>query len=125
MDKRIELKKKNARRLKRRNRVRKLVSGTAGRPRLTVFRSLTHIYAQIIDDASGATLASAGSGTKDMVGQVKGKTKSDVSKLVGKMLAERALAKNIANVVFDRNGYQYHGRVKALADAAREAGLKF
>jgi len=125
MDRRISLKQKNARRARRRGRVRKLVSGTAARPRLTVFRSLSHIYAQIVDDATGTTLAAAGSSTKDAAAGTKGLKKSDVSKVVGKAIAERALAKNIVSVVFDRNGYQYHGRVKALADSAREAGLKF
>ena len=125
MDRRIALKAKNARRLKRRGRVRKILSGTTQRPRLTVFRSLAHIYAQIVDDSTGATLAAAGSSAKEVAAEIKGKKKSEVSKVVGRMLAERALAKNISSVVFDRNGYQYHGRVKALADSAREAGLKF
>lgn len=125
MDLRITIKQKNARRAKRRARVRKTVSGTSVRPRLTVYRSLAHIYAQVIDDTTGSTLASAGSAAKDLASEIKGKKKSEVSKVVGRVLAERALAKNIANVVFDRNGYQYHGRVKALADGAREAGLKF
>ena len=125
MDRRISLKQKNARRAKRRGRVRKTISGTAVRPRLTVFRSLAHIYAQIVDDATGTTLVAAGSSAKDVAAEISGKKKSDVSKVVGRVLAQRALEKNILSVVFDRNGYQYHGRVKALADGAREAGLKF
>ena len=125
MNTRIKTQKKNERRQRRRTKVRKTVNGTASRPRLTVYRSLSHIYAQIVDDATGKTLAFAGSTGKDAVGQTKGMKKSDISKFVGQLIAKRALEHNISSVVFDRNGYQYHGRVKAVADAAREAGLKF
>ncbi|MBV9762624.1 MAG: 50S ribosomal protein L18 [Acidobacteriaceae bacterium] len=103
-------------------RIRKRIGGTQERPRLTVFRSLNHIYAQVIDDQQGHTLVSAGSNEKDLKakrGNVEG------AKLIGKTLAGRAKEKGITKVVFDRGGYQYHGRVKALADAAREAGLEF
>ena len=103
-------------------RIRKRLAGTQERPRLTVFRSLNHIYAQVIDDQQGHTLASAGSIEKSLNakgGNVEG------AKLIGKTLAGRAKEKGITKVVFDRGGYQYHGRVKALADAAREAGLEF
>ena len=103
-------------------RIRRKLSGTAERPRLAVFRSVAHIYAQVIDDAQGQTLVSASSVDKD------GKTKGGNVKAataIGKLVAERAKEKGIKSVVFDRGGYQYHGRVKALADAAREAGLEF
>jgi len=112
-------------RIRRHNRVRKLVVGTGARPRLNVFRSLDNIYAQIIDDARGHTLFSASTLDKEIRGQCDGLKKSDAAKVVGKVLAQRALAQGIKQVVFDRGGYQYHGRVKALADAAREAGLDF
>ena len=108
-------------RLARHERVRKRVRGTAARPRLAVFRSLANIEAQLIDDVKGHTLAQATSlESKDAKG-----TKSEVAKIVGKQLGERASAKGIEAVVFDRGGYRYHGRVKALADAARAAGLRF
>jgi large subunit ribosomal protein L18 len=103
-------------------RIRRKLSGTAERPRLAVFRSVAHIYAQVIDDKQGQTLVSASSVDKD------GKTKGGnvaAAKAIGKLVAERAREKGIKSVVFDRGGYQYHGRVKALADAAREAGLEF
>lgn len=102
-------------------RIRRRVAGTAERPRLAVFRSLKHIYAQVIDDGAGHTLAHASSGEKGGPngGNVAG------AKAIGKLVAERAKEKGVDAVVFDRGGYQYHGRVKALADAAREAGLKF
>lgn len=106
-------------------RVRKKVSGTPLRPRLAVYRSLKHIYAQVIDDAQGHTLASASSQEPKMAEEKQGKKKNEVGVLVGKLIAERALAQGITQVAFDRGGYKYHGRVKALADAAREAGLKF
>ena len=118
---------KNARRLRlvRHARVRKKVSGTVERPRLCVFRSLRHIYAQIIDDSEGHTLVSASS--HETMAETSGAAgpKVDVSVAVGKMVAERAKSKGITSVVFDRGGYKYHGRVKAMADAAREGGLKF
>ncbi len=103
-------------------RIRKRMGGTQERPRLTVFRSLNHIYAQVIDDQQGHTLVAAGSTEKDL--RVKGGN-VEGAKLIGKKVAERAKEKGIVKVVFDRGGYQYHGRVKALADAAREAGLEF
>ena len=119
---------KNARHLRkvRQARVRKKVSGTPERPRLSVFRSLKHIYAQVIDDTTGRTIVSASSqeslnnGGSDGAG-----TKTDVSEAVGKTLAERALAAGVSQVVFDRGGCKYHGRVKALADGSREGGLIF
>ena len=104
-------------------RIRKVVTGTTLTPRLTVFRSNKEIYAQIIDDTRGVTLVSASSRAKDFVA-TKG-PKIDQAKEVGKLVASKALESGISNVSFDRNGYLYHGRVKALADAAREAGLKF
>lgn len=106
-----------------RKRIRKVISGTPASPRLSVFRSNTEIYAQIIDDASGNTLATASSKDKDFAG-TKG-NKSELSKLVGKAIADKAKAKGIETIVFDRGGYLYHGRVKALAEGAREGGLKF
>ena len=112
--------KKIARRLKIKAAIRTKVSGTAEQPRLTVFRSNAQIYAQVIDDLSGKTLASAGSlSIKDKM------TKTEKAVQVGKLIAEAAKKAGVEAVVFDRNGYLYHGRVKALADAAREAGLKF
>ena len=112
----------NAQRQKRHTRVRGKVSGTSERPRLNVFRSETNIYAQIIDDVTGKTLGSASSLEKDF--SCEG-TKTDAAKQVGVNVAERAKAKGIENVVFDRGGYVYHGRVKALAEGAREGGLQF
>ncbi len=106
-------------------RVRKKVRGTAERPRLSVYRSLNHIYAQIIDDDKGITLASATSNKKSLASLFKGMKKTEISRKVGLMLAEQAKARGITKVVFDRNGYKYHGRVKALADGAREGGLEF
>ena len=112
----------NKARLKRHMRVRAKISGTPERPRLSVFRSAKHIYAQIIDDVNGKTLGSASSLEKDF--SCEG-TKTDAAKQVGVNVAERAKAKGIENVVFDRGGYVYHGRVKALAEGAREGGLQF
>jgi len=106
-------------------RMRKRISGTPERPRLCVHRSTRHIRAQVVDDASGTTLAAASSLDKDVRAQIKGGGNIAASKVVGKVIAERARAKGVENVVFDRGGYQYHGRVQALAEAAREAGLKF
>jgi large subunit ribosomal protein L18 len=103
-------------------RIRRKLSGTAARPRLAVFRSVAHIYAQVIDDVAGATVVSASS--VDKGGKTNGGNVA-AAKAIGKLVAERAKEKGIKNVVFDRGGYQYHGRVKALADAAREAGLEF
>ena len=113
---------KNKTRQKRHLRVRNRVSGTAQRPRLNVFRSLAHIYAQVIDDEKGMTLAAASSLDKDFTG--KGGN-IDGAKAVGKAIAKKALDKGISEVVFDRGGYVYHGRIAALAEAAREGGLKF
>lgn len=112
-------------RLRRHRRVRKDISGTAGRPRLNVFRSVSEIYAQIIDDISGHTLVSASSVDKELREKVKGLKKSEQAKIVGRTVAERAKGKGIEAVVFDRGGFKYIGRVKALADGAREGGLKF
>lgn len=106
-------------------RVRMTVSGTAERPRLCVYRSLDHIYAQVIDDRIGKTLVSASSADKDTKKNLKGGGNVAAAKVVGKIVAERAKAAGVSKVVFDRGGYKYHGRVKALADAAREAGLQF
>ena len=114
-----------SRRIARHSRVRRNVSGTAERPRLAIFRSLNHIYAQVIDDVEGVTLAAAGSTETDVRTEANGKAKADVSALVGTLVAKRAADKGIDSVVFDRGGYKYHGRVKALADAARKGGLSF
>jgi large subunit ribosomal protein L18 len=114
-----------AMRLKRKGRIRKKLSGTVERPRLSVFRSARHIYAQIIDDAAGQTLAAAGTLSpeiKDKLGDLK---KAEAAREVGRLLAEKAKAQGIVNVIFDRNGFRYHGRVKNLADSAREHGLLF
>jgi large subunit ribosomal protein L18 len=116
---------RNAHRERVHDRVRRRVVGTVERPRLCVYRSLGHIYAQVIDDHSGRTLASASSVDKQMRGQIKGGGNVAAAKVIGKSIAERALAAGIQQVVFDRGGYMYHGRVEALANAAREAGLKF
>jgi large subunit ribosomal protein L18 len=107
------------------SRVRTRVTGTPERPRLCVYRSLEHIYAQIIDDRSGRTLVSASSVDKESKKNLKGGGNIASAKAVGKFIAERAKGVGVAKVVFDRGGYKYHGRVKALADAAREAGLQF
>lgn len=106
-------------------RIRKIVNGTAQRPRMTVFRSNKQIYVQFVDDVNGVTLAAASSLDKEVAEKVAGLDKKQVSALVGKLAAERAQQKGISEVSFDRNGYLYHGRVKVLADAAREGGLKF
>lgn len=119
------IKLKNVRHARRDRRVRKNISGTPGRPRLTVFRSLNHIYAQIIDDVAATTLVSASTIDKDVREKAAGLTKTEESRLVGTLLAERAKAANVTKVAFDRNGFLYHGRVKALAESAREAGLDF
>lgn len=109
----------------RKSRVRRKVAGTGSRPRLTVYRSLKHIYAQLVDDDSGVTLVSASSMGRDMRDELKKKNTVDAAKAIGSAIAKKALARDIKQVVFDRNGYAYHGKVKALADAAREAGLDF
>jgi len=110
---------------RRRAHVRRKVGGTPERPRLNVFRSLTHIYAQIIDDTLGHTLVTASTVDGELRELIAGKAKVEQAKLVGRILAERALQKGVTQVVFDRAGYKYHGRVKALAEAARAAGLDF
>jgi large subunit ribosomal protein L18 len=115
---------KKIRRSRRKLRVRKTVFGTAERPRLTVFRSLQHIYAQLIDDVAGRTLLSASSKAKDLREGVGYGGNKKAAVTIGKTLGERAVAQGIKQAVFDRNGYKYHGRVEALAKAAREAGLK-
>ncbi|PFG75349.1 50S ribosomal protein L18 [Tepidiforma thermophila] len=112
-------------RKRRHLRVRKKVFGTPQRPRLNVFRSAQHIYAQVIDDTTGHTLAAASDLEPAIAEQAKGKTKTERAALVGAAVAERARAKGIQTVVFDRGGFLYHGRVRALAEAAREAGLGF
>ena len=116
---------KNADRLKRHERVRNKISGTPERPRLCVFRSLSHIYAQIIDDVAGNTLVSCSTLDKQVAESVKELTKKEAAKVVGTEIAKRALEKGITEVVFDRGGYIYTGRVECVADGAREAGLKF
>jgi large subunit ribosomal protein L18 len=114
-----------AARLRRHLRVRKKVRGTAQKPRLAVYRSLGHIYAQVIDDDAGHTMAAASDLETTIRGQVNGKPKTEVAKLVGELVAQRARERGVGQVVFDRGGYRFHGRVKALADSAREAGLTF
>ena len=114
---------RGAARRKRHERIRLSLAGTGVRPRLAVFRSLNHIYAQVIDDASGRTVAAASTADKELKGSKA--TKSEEAALVGKLVAERAKAAGVERVVFDRAGFRYHGRIKSLADAAREAGLEF
>lgn len=116
-------KSKDAIRVRIHERIRRRVRGTAERPRLAVFRSLKHIYAQVIDDSKGVTLASASSNEKSAPTKAGGNLEG--AKVIGQLVAERAKAKGVSKIVFDRGGYLYHGRVKALADAAREAGLEF
>lgn len=113
------------RRMRRHLRIRKRIIGTPERPRLSVFRSLKHLYAQIIDDTTGRTLCSASTLDKELRDKMKGLTKTQQAIEVGKLIAKRALELGIRQVAFDRGGHKYHGRVKALADAAREAGLEF
>ena len=114
-----------AARIRRHERVRKRVSGTGEKPRLCVYRSLSHIYAQVIDDVAGRTLAAASDVEPAMRDQRAGKKKAEVASLVGSLVAERAKEKGVSQVVFDRGGVPFHGRVKALAEAAREGGLRF
>jgi len=114
---------KNQRRLRIKSRIRKVVSGTEAKPRLAVFRSNKEIYAQIVDDVSGKTISAASSRDKD-IAKAKG-NKSEVAALVGKAIAEKAIKAGVETISFDRGGYLYHGRVKSLAEGAREAGLKF
>jgi large subunit ribosomal protein L18 len=116
---------RSAARIKRQARIRKKIKGTPQRPRLSVFRSAKHVYAQVIDDTAGATLVTASSVEKDFKAQDKFENKRAAAAYVGKIVAQRALDKGIKQVVFDRNGFLYHGRIKAISDGAREAGLKF
>jgi large subunit ribosomal protein L18 len=116
----------NKRRARIKHQIRKKVKGTAEKPRMVVYRSLNHIYAQLIDDNNGKTIFSVSSKSKDVgekLGEAKGRI--EMSKLVGKLTAEKAISQNILSVIFDRNGFLFHGRVKAVADGAREGGLKF
>jgi large subunit ribosomal protein L18 len=114
-----------AARIRRHARVRKRVSGTGEKPRLSVYRSLSHIYAQVIDDVAKRTIAAASDIEATLKGDATGKKKSDVATLVGSLVAQRAKAAGVTRVVFDRGGYPFHGRVKALAEAARAGGLEF
>jgi large subunit ribosomal protein L18 len=116
---------RDAGRRKRHERLRNKIAGTAERPRLAVFRSNDHIYAQVIDDDAQHTLCAASTVEKEIKSRLENTANVDAAKLVGEMLAKKALARGIQNVIFDRGGYLYHGKVKALADAAREAGLQF
>lgn len=112
-------------RKRRHKRVRKKLLGTKERPRLNVYRSLKQIYAQVIDDNESHTLASASTIDPEVKSRLKGKTKTEQAKVIGTIIAERAVAEGVKKVIFDRSGYRYHGRVQALAEAAREAGLEF
>lgn len=116
---------KTERRQRIRRRIRKVVNGTAEQPRMCVFRSNKQIYVQLINDIDGITLASASSIDKEIIEECKGKSGSEMAKVVGKLAAKRAIEKGITKIAFDRGGYLYHGRVKSLADAAREGGLIF
>ena len=118
-------KSRNAQRKRRHVRVRRKVSGQPGRPRLNVFRSLTHTYAQVIDDSSGHTIVAASTLDDKLKGDLSDKTKTEQARRVGELIAERAAAAGVTDVIFDRGGYQYHGRVRALAEGARDGGLKF
>ncbi|MDQ3021998.1 MAG: 50S ribosomal protein L18 [Bacteroidota bacterium] len=121
-----QIQKSKKRRERIRYQIKKKLRGTPERPRLVVYRSLDHIYAQLIDDINSKTLITVSTKTKDVADKISGlKGNLEKSKLVGKLTAEKAVSNNISNVVFDRNGYLYHGRVKALADGAREGGLNF
>ena len=122
MDKNIR---KREARLKRKYRVRKKIFGTEERPRLTVYRSLKHIYAQLIVDTQGRTICQASTMDKELKERLKGTSNKEAAKAVGELIAQRAMAADVKQVVFDRNGYLYHGRVKALADGARGKGLIF
>ncbi len=112
-------------RLKRKKRIRKKIHGTAQRPRLSVFRSARHMYAQIIDDTTGRTLATAATTEKQVKEMPRFENKAAAASHIGKLIAERAIDKGIGQVIFDRNGFLYHGRVKSLSEGARKAGLKF
>ncbi len=121
----VSKKNKNALRKSRAIKVRSKVKGTPERPRLSVYRSLTHIYAQVIDDVNGVTLVSSSTTNKELAKKLEGKTKTESATMVGEAVAKLAIKKGIKKVVFDRAGYLYTGRVKALADGARSAGLEF
>lgn len=116
---------RNERRKIRHERIRKTLLGTSSKPRLTVFISLKNVYAQIIDDEKGLTIVSASSLDKDIKDQIKGKKMTEIAQFIGSAIAKRAMEKGITDVVFDRSGYKFHGRVKALAEEARKVGLKF
>ncbi|MAD60195.1 MAG: 50S ribosomal protein L18 [Myxococcales bacterium] len=117
--------KRNATRIRRKYSIRKRISGTQARPRLSVFRSSKHIYAQLIDDTTGETLVSASTQSPEIREELNGKGKTERASLVGQLIAKKSVAKEITSVIFDRNGFIYHGRVKAVAEAAREGGLVF
>ncbi|NUN09896.1 MAG: 50S ribosomal protein L18 [Ignavibacteriaceae bacterium] len=120
------IKRKSNNRLRAKTKIRKTISGTSAKPRLSVYRSLNHVYAQLVDDTNQKTLLTVSTLSKELNEKVKElKGKVSKSKVVGSLLAERALGMDIKEVVFDRNGYRYHGRIKSLADGAREKGLKF
>lgn len=121
----MDIEKKKDSYLKRKSRVRKEIRGTAERPRLNIYRSNRHIYAQIVEDIAGKTLAAASTLSKDIKGKLKDSKKAEIAKKVGEFIAKKAIAQGVDKVVFDRGGFLYHGRVKAVADGAREAGLKF
>ncbi len=121
----MKSKKKLEPRIKRKIRIREKISGTKDRPRMCVYRSLKHLYVQIIDDEEGRTLVSASTLGNDFDANLKNKKNLEAAKALGKLIAEKAKSLGITKVVFDRNGYKYHGRVKSIADAAREAGLIF
>jgi large subunit ribosomal protein L18 len=121
----MRIRSKNEARKRRHMRVRKKANGTADKPRLNVFRSIKNIYAQLINDETGTTIAAASSIDKEIADQIKDKSNQDIARLVGQLIARRATEKGINEVVFDRGGYLYHGRIKALAEAAREEGLDF
>jgi len=116
---------RNQKRIERHFKIRNKIQGTPERPRLNIYRSAKHIYAQVIDDATGTTLVSASTADKELKDKVAELTKTDAAKLVGQAVGERAKEKGINTVVFDRGGYLYHGRIKILADGARESGLEF
>jgi len=121
----VQSKAKNEARRRRQRRVRAKIHGTAERPRLNIFRSNDNIFAQVINDDLGHTIVSASTIDKELAAQVDGKTKSEAAKIVGQVLGKRAIDAGVSAVIFDRGGFQYHGRVAALADGARDAGLKF
>jgi large subunit ribosomal protein L18 len=121
----MDIEKKKDSHLKRKKRVRKKIIGASERPRLNVYRSNRHIYAQVIEDAAGKILITASTLSKEFRDKIKDSKKAEAAKKIGEFIAKKAIAKGIDNVVFDRGGFLYHGRVKAVADGAREAGLKF